>query len=30
MTRKHAFTIRDMLHKAAVSLPDEDALEEEE
>lgn len=27
MKRDHAFKLRDMMHKAAVSLPDEDALE---
>ncbi len=27
MTREHAIKIRDMMHQAAVSLPDEDALE---
>lgn len=27
MTRKHAYKLRDMLHKASISLSDEDALE---
>lgn len=27
MKREHAFKLRDMMHKAAISLPDEDALE---
>ncbi len=27
MKREHAYKLRDMMHKAAVSLPDEDALE---
>lgn len=27
MTREHAYKLRDMMHKAAVSLPDEDALQ---
>lgn len=27
MTREHAYKLRDLMHKAAVSLPDEDALE---
>lgn len=27
MKREHAYRLRDMMHKAAVSLPDEDALE---
>ncbi len=27
MTREHAVKLRDMLHKASASLPDEDALE---
>lgn len=27
MTREHAYKLREMLHKASVSLPDEDALE---
>lgn len=27
MKREHAYMLRDMMHKAAVSLPDEDALE---
>ena len=27
MKRSHAYNLRDMMHKAAVSLPDDDALE---
>lgn len=27
MKRSHAYKLRDMMHKAAISLPDEDALE---
>lgn len=27
MTREHAYKLREMLHKASTSLPDEDALE---
>ena len=27
MTREHAYKLREMLHKASASLPDEDALE---
>lgn len=27
MKREHAYKLRDLMHKAAVSLPDEDALE---
>ena len=27
MKREHAYKLRDMMHKAAVSLPDDDALE---
>lgn len=27
MKREHAYKLRDMMHKAAVSLPDEDAME---
>lgn len=27
MKREHAYKLRDMMHKASVSLPDEDALE---